>query len=131
MRNCLRTHDKLRQWDIAPNTDVWLYIRHLANMEAVNPSLQDIITHLQPIARQRTASSIVGKLLLAASSYYIWIECNNRLFKNAKRSPEELRDSIMVTVRLKLMTFRFKNTANVTRMLDRWKMPKSFRLYGC
>ncbi|GJX12117.1 hypothetical protein Tco_0201976 [Tanacetum coccineum] len=131
MRNCLRTQDKLRQWDIAPNTDVWLYIRHLANMEAVNPSLQDIITHLQPIARQRTTSSIVGKLLLAASSYYIWIERNNRLFKNAKRSPEELRDSIMVTVRLKLMTFRFKNTANVTRMLDRWKMPKSFRLYGC
>ncbi|GKB93677.1 hypothetical protein Tco_0979814, partial [Tanacetum coccineum] len=110
---------------------VLLYIRHLANMEVVNPSIQDILTHLQPIARQRTANSIVCKLLLAASSYYIWIERNNRLFKNAKRSPEELRDSIMVTVRLKLMTFRFKNIANVTRMLDRWKMPKSFRLYGC
>ncbi|GJW34908.1 hypothetical protein Tco_0057828, partial [Tanacetum coccineum] len=131
MQNCLRTHDELRQWDITLNTDVLLYIRHLANMEVVNPSIQDILTHLQPIARQRTASSIVGKLLLFASSYYIWIERNNRLFKNAKRSPDELRDSIMVTVRLKLMMFRFKNTTNVTRMLDRWKMPKSFRLYGC
>ncbi|GJQ98064.1 hypothetical protein Tco_0009203 [Tanacetum coccineum] len=52
--------------------EVWLFIRHLANMEAINPTLQDILTHLQPIARQRTASSIVGKLLLATSSYYIW-----------------------------------------------------------
>ncbi|GJS75840.1 zinc finger, CCHC-type containing protein [Tanacetum coccineum] len=30
-------------------------------------------------------------------------------FKNIRRSPEEIRDIIMVTVRLKLITFRFKN----------------------
>ncbi|GKA51069.1 hypothetical protein Tco_0744265 [Tanacetum coccineum] len=120
-----------KHWKAKVAWEVWLYIRHLPNMEAFNPSIQDILTHLQPIARQRTASSIVGKLLLFAFSFYICIERNNRLFKNAKRSPDELCDSIMVTVRLKLMMFRFKNTTNVTRMLDRWKMPKSFRLYGC
>nr|GEV81439.1 hypothetical protein [Tanacetum cinerariifolium] len=96
------------------NDVVWLYIRHLANMEAVNPKIQDIVMHILPIAKTRTSNSVVGILLLAASSYYIWIERNNLLFKNVKISPEELRDIIIVTVRLKLMTFRFKNTANVT-----------------
>nr|GEV13829.1 reverse transcriptase domain, reverse transcriptase zinc-binding domain protein [Tanacetum cinerariifolium] len=110
---------------------VWIYIRPLENIEAVNPTLHDILSHLQPMAKYWTANSIIGKLLLAATSYYIWIEHNNRLFKNVKRAPEELRDIIMVTVRLKLMTFRFKNTTTVTHMLELWKMPESFRLYGC
>ncbi|GJU60852.1 putative RNA-directed DNA polymerase, eukaryota, reverse transcriptase zinc-binding domain protein [Tanacetum coccineum] len=33
------------------------------------------------------------------------------LFKGTRRSPEEIRDLIIVTVRLKLVSFRFKNTS--------------------
>ncbi|PWA86367.1 reverse transcriptase zinc-binding domain-containing protein [Artemisia annua] len=80
---------------------------------------------------KRTAISVIGRLLLAATSYHIWIERNNRLFKNSRRSPEDLRDIIMVTIRLKLQTFRFKNTTMVSNLLTLWKMPKTFRLYGC
>nr|GEW53090.1 RNA-directed DNA polymerase, eukaryota [Tanacetum cinerariifolium] len=98
--------------------------------EVVPLMLQDIVTHLQPMAKKQTAKSIFRKLLVAATSYHIWIERNNRLFRNAKRSSEELRDIIMVTVCLKIMTFRFKNISNVIRLLERWKMPKTFRLYG-
>ncbi|GJY37497.1 hypothetical protein Tco_0422875 [Tanacetum coccineum] len=150
---------KLRQWDVGINTDlnllwcslcntqsdshahlffecpysskVWKLVRHLADMELVPPILYDIVDHLQPMANKRTARSIFGKLILAASSYFVWLERNNRLFKNVKRTPEELRDVIMVTVRLKLLSFKFKNSANVISLLDRWKMPRSFRLYVC
>ncbi|GJY64949.1 hypothetical protein Tco_0466409, partial [Tanacetum coccineum] len=97
---------------------VWLYVRHLAGMEAIHSLLHDITLHLQPLANKRTAKSVFGKLLLAATSYYIWIERNNRLFKNVKRSADEIWDIIMVMVRLKIMTFRFKNTINVTRLLE-------------
>ncbi|GJS75277.1 hypothetical protein Tco_0725158 [Tanacetum coccineum] len=158
MQNNLRTQDKLRQWDVGINVDlnllrcplcdiqpdshdhlffecnfskqVWMYIRHLADMDVVPPTLTHITSHLQPLAKKRTAKSILGRLLLAASSYYVWLERNNRLFKKARRSPKELRDIIMVTVRLKLITFRFKNTSNVNHLLERWKMPSTFRLYG-
>nr|GEY40675.1 hypothetical protein [Tanacetum cinerariifolium] len=77
----------------------------------------------------RLAKSIIGHLLIAAASYFIWVERNNRIFKNTRRSPEEIRDSIMVTVRLKLLTFRFKNTTMVNELLTCWKTPKNFRLY--
>nr|GEU39555.1 hypothetical protein [Tanacetum cinerariifolium] len=70
-----------------------------------------------------TARSMFGKLLLAATSYFIWLERNNRVFKKVKRSPEDIRDIIMVTVRLKLITFRFKNTTMVNKLLSKWKMP--------
>ncbi|GKC62954.1 hypothetical protein Tco_1095552 [Tanacetum coccineum] len=104
--------------------------RDLNGMEGVPPSLHITTSHLQPFANKRTTRSIIGRLLLAASSYYVWIKCNNRLFKNVRRSPEDLRDIIMVTVRLKLINFRFKNTIGVNRLLDYWKMPTNFRLYG-
>ncbi|GKD32044.1 hypothetical protein Tco_1242822, partial [Tanacetum coccineum] len=66
-----------------------------ADMELVPPILYDIVAHLQSMANKRTARSIFGKLILAASSYFVWLERNNRLFKNVKRTPEELRDVIM------------------------------------
>ncbi|GJY86607.1 putative reverse transcriptase domain-containing protein, partial [Tanacetum coccineum] len=54
------------------------------------------------------------------------LQRNNRVFKQVKKSPEDIRDIIMVTVRLKLLTFRFKDTSMVNQLLARWKMPKYF-----
>ncbi|GJT00804.1 hypothetical protein Tco_0821973 [Tanacetum coccineum] len=67
-------------------------------MDTVPARLVDIVEYLQPIATQRSAESIIGRLLLAASSYIIWIERNNRTFKQVKRTPEDIRDTLMVTV---------------------------------
>ncbi|GKA89408.1 hypothetical protein Tco_0811220 [Tanacetum coccineum] len=82
------------------------------------------------IAHKRTAKSVIGRLLLAATSYFIWMERNNRLFKKVKKKPEEIRDMVMITVRFKLLTLRFKNKLKVAELLSRWKMPSNFRLYG-
>ncbi|GJT90405.1 DUF4219 domain-containing protein [Tanacetum coccineum] len=158
MRRSLKTQNKLRQWDIAPTTDitqvrcslcgtqpdshehlffecsysskVWTLIRGLVGMDAVPPVLDNISAWFQPMGNKRTIQNIVGKILFATASYFIWLERNNRLFKNNRRTSEELRDAIVVTVRLKLTTFRFKNKAKVHSLFSLWKMPTSFRLYG-
>ncbi|GKC11351.1 hypothetical protein Tco_1008133 [Tanacetum coccineum] len=131
MRRCLKTQDKLRPWDVDAQTDltqlrcslcgsqqdshehlffecsysskVWNYIRNLAGMEQVPPVLDDIVLWFIPMANKRSFKNVVGKMLFAAASYYLWLERNNRLFKNIRRSPEEIRDLIMTTVRLKLV----------------------------
>ncbi|GJY56009.1 homeodomain-like protein [Tanacetum coccineum] len=154
MRRSLKTQDRLRQWDVGPHVDlntlrcklcdsqpdshehlffecpysarIWILIRSLGGMELVSPKLHDIISYLQPIAHRRNARSVIGRILVAAAAYFIWVERNNRVFKNSRRSPKELRDAIIVTVRLKLLSFRFKNTAAVQDILARWKMPSSF-----
>ncbi|GJY69226.1 hypothetical protein Tco_0472208 [Tanacetum coccineum] len=86
-------------------------------IDVVPPCLEDIVLFLQPISHLRTDVSIIRRLFLAASTYHIWIERNNRIFKQVKRSLNDIRDIIMVTVRLKLLTFRFKNKAKVNEML--------------
>ncbi|GKE33473.1 hypothetical protein Tco_1452795, partial [Tanacetum coccineum] len=116
MRNSLKTQDKLRQWDVGVGTNlnllqyafcssqldshthlffefhysskVWQLVRPLARMEHVPPYLHDILLELQPIAHLRTAKSVVGRLIIAATSYFVWLERNNRLFKKVRRSPE-------------------------------------------
>ncbi|GJS48129.1 retrotransposon protein, putative, ty1-copia subclass [Tanacetum coccineum] len=132
MRRCLKTQDMLRPWDVGPSVDIssLSLVRVYAEMESVRPLLQDITNWFQTRAHKRTIQVVVGKLIFASASYFIWCERNNRLFKGTRRSPGEIRDLIIVTVRLKLVSFRFKNTARVTRMLALWKMPSNFRLYG-
>ncbi|GJT73922.1 hypothetical protein Tco_1033208, partial [Tanacetum coccineum] len=98
-------------------------------MDIVQPILYDIVLWFQLVASKRTFQVVVRKMLLDATSYFIWHERNNRLFKDTRRPPEEIRDLIMVTVRLKLISSRFKNTPRVQRLLALWKMPSNFRLY--
>ncbi|GJX32936.1 hypothetical protein Tco_0242791 [Tanacetum coccineum] len=104
-----------------------MMIRSLAGMDTILPILQNIIAYLQPMAHQRNIRSVIGRLLVAAASYCIWMERNCRTFKNVRRTPEEVRDSIITIVRLKLLTCRFKNTTMVNELLARWKMPRNFR----
>ncbi|GKB99239.1 homeodomain-like protein [Tanacetum coccineum] len=157
MRQSLKTQDRLRQWDVGiptnlnllrcaffhsqPDThdhiffeysyssQVWNLVRPLAGMDLVQPRIHDIRMYLQPIVHRCTTKSVIGRLILVTTAYFLWFERNNRLFKNTRRKPEVLRDIIMVTVRLKMITFRFKNTSSVTQLLSRWKLPTSFRLY--
>ncbi|GKA14855.1 hypothetical protein Tco_0694501 [Tanacetum coccineum] len=138
-------NDKLRQWDVDPATDltqvccllfgtqadshehlffecsysskVWSLIRWLVGIDVVPLVLENIIVWFQPLANKRTVQNIVGKILIAAATYFIWLERNNRLFKRTRRSPEDLRDAIVITVRLKLVSFRFKNKEKVQNFL--------------
>ncbi|GJZ26972.1 protein LAZ1, partial [Tanacetum coccineum] len=91
-------------------------IRRCSNGTMTKFSIQAAWEALRPhgtklIAHKRTAVSIIRRLLFAASSYYIWTERNNRLFKKVKRSPDDIGDIIKVTVQLKLLFFKFKNRA--------------------
>ncbi|GJU43577.1 hypothetical protein Tco_1200843 [Tanacetum coccineum] len=101
------------------SAQVWSSVRQLAGMDLIQPVLSDIMLFLQPMENCRTVISIIGRLILVASSYFIWLERNNRIFKKVKKHPEEIKNMIMVTVRLKLLTFKFKNSVKVNRLLSR------------
>lgn len=73
-------------------------------------------------AKSKSIDSIVGRLVIAASAYYVWQEHNNRLFKNVKRPPNVLVDEIFMTVRYKLMGLKFKKSSMVMEVLPRWKI---------
>nr|GEU72273.1 reverse transcriptase zinc-binding domain-containing protein [Tanacetum cinerariifolium] len=80
-RKSLKTQDNLRPWDVRPDVDlsclrytfydlqpnshdhlffacsfssqVWKYVRHLADMDSIQPCFHDIVAYLQPMAKKR------------------------------------------------------------------------------
>nr|GEV13053.1 reverse transcriptase domain, reverse transcriptase zinc-binding domain protein [Tanacetum cinerariifolium] len=69
--------------------------------------------------------SCVGKLTLAAATYFVWQERNFRLFKNSKRSIQEVVDCVMSSVRLKLLSCRFKKSKDAVMFSRLWELPLS------
>ncbi|GJW37987.1 hypothetical protein Tco_0060907 [Tanacetum coccineum] len=54
------------------------------------PWLVDVITILTPLSKGRSVISIISRLVLAATSYYNWIERNSRLFKKKILTADQL-----------------------------------------
>nr|GEY06987.1 hypothetical protein [Tanacetum cinerariifolium] len=148
----LKTQDRLQQWDIGSSIDLnllrrplcdlvpdshdhlffecafssqaWSVICVFCDMDSIPPRLIDVTTFIIPISKGKTAVSILFRLVLAATSYYIWLERNVRLFKKKTSSPDQIVDVIISMVRLKLVTFKFKNMSTRSRLLlDQWKIP--------
>nr|GEU28761.1 hypothetical protein [Tanacetum cinerariifolium] len=65
---------------------VWDSVKSLAGLPNVIGSISISVDLLIPFTKQRSARSVVAKLVVAACSYYIWQERNLRLFMNQKRS---------------------------------------------
>ena len=158
LKKLIKTQDLLRQWDISHNTNfymlqcplcetqpdshehlffecayssqVWSYMRGLAFMDNIPSRMEDIVAALIPISSKSSIKSVIARLVVAASSYFIWQERNNRIFKKSSRKVEKLRDVIITIIRLKLMSLRFKKSANVARCLDHWQIPKYILPYG-
>ncbi|GKG05791.1 hypothetical protein Tco_0325877, partial [Tanacetum coccineum] len=65
----------------------------------------------------KMAVSIISRLVLAATSYYIWLERNGRLFKKKTSSLDQIVDVIISMVWLKLVTFMFKKMSTRSRLL--------------
>nr|GEX13993.1 hypothetical protein [Tanacetum cinerariifolium] len=109
----LKTQDTLRQWDV------------FVGLPMLVTSFNAIIDHIIPMSKKKNARSMIAKLVFAASSYFIWQERNNRLFKSQKRSPNQIIECIIYTVRLKLLTCSFKKTKTVMSFMHLWKLPVS------
>ncbi|GJZ78974.1 ycf3-interacting protein 1, chloroplastic [Tanacetum coccineum] len=73
----------------------------------------------------KSSKSVVTKLVIATTAYFIWQERNWRLFKNKKRSSKQVFDAIFIVVRLKLLSSRFKKSKDGVLFAQRWNLPIS------
>ncbi|GJT90269.1 ribonuclease H-like domain-containing protein [Tanacetum coccineum] len=122
----LKTQDRLRPWDLIGNTmPVWYELKDLAGLPNVIGSISSIVNVLIPIAKRRTIRSVIAKLVVAASSYYIWQERNSRLFTKKKRTHGQLTECIKSSIRLKLLSCVFKKSKDALLFKRLWDIPNS------
>ncbi|GKD52592.1 hypothetical protein Tco_1281568, partial [Tanacetum coccineum] len=75
-----------------------------------------------PRSPRNNVTCIVGRLVLATSSYFVWQERNNRIHGKCERNPENVTSIVIDMVKLKLASIRFKKNARVDRMKSIWKL---------
>ncbi|XP_022024393.1 uncharacterized protein LOC110924705 [Helianthus annuus] len=105
-------------------SEVWRKVKSLVDMEDVTDSWDSIIQWMDLNAHSRTAESIICRIVVAASTYFVWQERNSRLFNQNQRSASVLAKVIIDTVRLKIMGFRFGRCPKQQKILDRWLISK-------
>ncbi|GKC16251.1 putative RNA-directed DNA polymerase [Tanacetum coccineum] len=104
-------------------SDVWNRMRGLAGLNASNSNIYDIIHDIMPFVKRRTSESLVAKLVVAATAYYIWQERNWRLFQKGKRKVDQIVDCIKIVVRLKLLSCKLKKSKSGERLARLWDLP--------
>ncbi|XP_022024382.1 uncharacterized protein LOC110924695 [Helianthus annuus] len=150
IKNKLKTQDRLASWEAGSDynlrlmccplckhdrdsrdhlffscsfaSQVWYNVKDLLNMGDVNDSWQSIMNWMDQKANSRKTDHIVGKLVIAAASYYIWHERNNCLFSNKVANVNAVCDKIKNTVRLRLMGFKFKDGSHNQSIQEKWKL---------
>nr|GEX44799.1 hypothetical protein [Tanacetum cinerariifolium] len=56
---------------------VWAKVLNLADLPSISPKWVDVMGWLLPLSKRNTIASIVGRLIVAASSYFIWSKISN------------------------------------------------------
>ncbi|GKB52217.1 putative reverse transcriptase domain-containing protein [Tanacetum coccineum] len=102
---------------------VWNHMKTYAGMDSSVPVFSHILASLIPIAKRRSDKSVIAKLVVAACAYFIWQERNWRLFKKNKRPMKQIIDCIMNSIRLKLLSCRFKKSNDGVLCSRLWKLP--------
>ncbi|XP_022030842.1 uncharacterized protein LOC110931771 [Helianthus annuus] len=119
-RRKLLTQDKILKWDFARRKNMNMIDK--VDMGDVDPKWNAIIDWLKRRMQSKLATDYVSRLLVAATSYFIWQERNARLFKNQTRPPDTIATVVLTTVRYKLLGMKFKDTDNVRRLLSKWEI---------
>ncbi|XP_022030846.1 uncharacterized protein LOC110931776 [Helianthus annuus] len=149
IKNKLKTQDRMGIWDAGSATNlnlmccplcwngkdsrdhlffqcsfglqVWNMVKDLAYMETVDANWDSIMNWFYQNPSGKSSEFLVGKMVVAASTYFIWQERNNRLFSTKQREATLIANIILHTVRMKLMTFKPGRGSKSPLLLERWK----------
>ncbi|GJY09918.1 hypothetical protein Tco_0378103 [Tanacetum coccineum] len=102
---------------------LWERLKGMAKLGNVSNSWAQVISSIVNIPAKNTIWSIIQRLVLGASVYFIWQERNNRLFGGYSRTEDIVFKLIAETVRYRIMGFKLKCTNDVISAADIWNFP--------
>ncbi|CAH1413149.1 unnamed protein product [Lactuca virosa] len=83
----------------------------------------NIIDLLKQATRGKSIWFFIHRLVLAGVVYHIWIERNNRIFKNKRRPYETMVKPITDEVRSRSMSLTLKASQNTDKAKLLWRLP--------
>ncbi|PWA53535.1 reverse transcriptase zinc-binding domain-containing protein [Artemisia annua] len=102
---------------------LWERLKIMAKLDDVSNSWAQIISSIVNRPAQNSIWSVIQRLVLGASVYFVWQERNLRLFGGHSRTVEELTKIVIDNVRLRLMGLKLKTTPDVIMAAEVWNFP--------
>ncbi|KAK1441118.1 hypothetical protein QVD17_06956 [Tagetes erecta] len=90
------------------NIQVWKEVRMFTDLEHIEGNWENIVLFLVSRGNWNSSNTIIDRLEIGATSYYVWQERNARIFNSTKRSPKQISALILDNVRMKLVSLRKK-----------------------
>ncbi|GKB34620.1 hypothetical protein Tco_0879562 [Tanacetum coccineum] len=84
--------------------------------------LKHIVMDFSQSKDKRNLGKVINRLVLAAAVYYIWQERNWRIFKQEKRSVEQMLKIIIENVKMRIMSFKVNQTRTVIKVAEAWNL---------
>ncbi|KAK1431843.1 hypothetical protein QVD17_08566 [Tagetes erecta] len=101
---------------------VWKEVRMFTDLDHIEGNWENIVLFLLSRGKWNSSNTIIDRLVIGATSYYVWQERNARLFTSTKRSPKQISALILDNVRMKLVSLRKK------KVFANWKTRKGWDL---
>ena len=83
----------------------------------------EVVSGISIRTANNTIWSIIQRLVVGATVYYIWQERNGRLYQKDERSVEVLFCMIVETIRMRLMSLKIKYSNEVIKAAAIWRLP--------
>ncbi|GJV47845.1 RNA-directed DNA polymerase, eukaryota, reverse transcriptase zinc-binding domain protein [Tanacetum coccineum] len=105
---------------------IWEGIKGKMYMGSVSDEWGDIVNTMVGLPCTNAIRSVLRRLILASTVYYIWKERNSRLFSNSRIKEDDLLHQIKENIRLQLQGLTVKNTIQVRMIADEWNVQMKF-----
>ncbi|GKC15682.1 RNA-directed DNA polymerase, eukaryota, reverse transcriptase zinc-binding domain protein, partial [Tanacetum coccineum] len=92
---------------------VWSRLKGLVRLENAPNNWSDILLFMLQRPFNKSIWSVLQRLLIGASIYFIWMERNLRIFQGKSRSVDGICSMIKEAVRLRIMGLTLNDTALV------------------
>ena len=106
---------------------IWKDLKKRIKKEAWFDRWKEIMEDLITLPCNNNIMSILRRLVIAASIYYIWSERNRRLFSDEKKSYKEVLKEIINNIIFKLACFTVKGSYMVYEVYNQWQVPMNIR----
>ncbi|GKD09550.1 RNA-directed DNA polymerase, eukaryota, reverse transcriptase zinc-binding domain protein [Tanacetum coccineum] len=101
---------------------VWGKLRDKMGKIRSSYELKHIVMDFSQSKAKRNLGKVINRLVLAAAVYYIWQERNWRIFKQEKRSVEQMLKIIIENVKMRIMSFKVNQTRTVIKVTEAWNL---------
>lgn len=114
------THDHLF-FQCEFSQKIWAVIKNKARINCDDTTWDEIVRNLSKFKNHNQIWSIIQKLCIATTVYFLWQERNYRIFKKEERDEQTLIKIICDEVRAKLMSLKTKKSIIVLNAQRSWE----------